>query len=117
MNTAQLCAVMHVRCNCSLGDDCTYCAPKRSFFVRICPKKNSCGSTRHRRLAHPRLDCDADPARTAVIMGHRDQNMLLTHYRDLMKPSDAARYWKIIPQSSTNNIVRLAGVDVSTGRL
>ena len=39
-----------------------------------------------------------DPARTAVIMGHRDQNMLLTHYRDLMKPSDAARYWKITPQ-------------------
>jgi len=31
-------------------------------------------------------------------MGHRDQNMLLTHYRDLMKPSDAARYWKITPQ-------------------
>jgi integrase len=39
-----------------------------------------------------------DPARTAVIMGHRDQNMLLTHYRDLMKPSEAARYWQIAPE-------------------
>jgi integrase len=43
-----------------------------------------------------------DPARTAVIMGHRDQNMLLTHYRDLMKPSEAAKYWQIAPQISTN---------------
>jgi integrase len=42
-----------------------------------------------------------DPARTAVIMGHRDQNMLLTHYRDVMKPSDAARYWQIAPKIAT----------------
>src|SRR5438552_1849596 len=35
--TAQLCVVMHVRCNRSLGRDCAYCAPKRSFSVRICP--------------------------------------------------------------------------------
>jgi integrase len=41
-----------------------------------------------------------DPARTAVIMGHRDQNMLLTHYRDLMKPSEAARYWNLLPDPS-----------------
>ncbi len=32
-----------------------------------------------------------NPAQTAMLLGHRDQNMLLTHYRDLMKPSDAAR--------------------------
>jgi integrase len=42
-----------------------------------------------------------DPARTAVIMGHRDQNMLLTHYRDLMKPSEAARYWRIAPETAS----------------
>jgi integrase len=40
-----------------------------------------------------------DPARTAVIMGHRDQNMLLTHYRDMMKPSEAAKYWQIAPET------------------
>src|SRR5947208_1162038 len=28
---------MHIRCDCSLGGDCAYCAPKRSFSVRICP--------------------------------------------------------------------------------
>jgi integrase len=44
-----------------------------------------------------------DPARTAVILGHRDQNMLLTHYRDLMKPSEAARYWNLLPDPLTQN--------------
>ena len=38
-----------------------------------------------------------NPAHTALLLGHRDQNMLLTHYRDLMKPSDAARYWSLVP--------------------
>ena len=33
-----------------------------------------------------------DPARTAVTMGHRDKNMLLTDYRDVMKPSEAVKY-------------------------
>src|SRR5215831_17227554 len=42
VNTAQLCAVIHVRCNLSLGGDCGYCAPKRSFLVRICPNTICC---------------------------------------------------------------------------
>ena len=50
-----------------------------------------------------------DPARTAVIMGHRDQNMLLTHYRDLMKPSEAAKYWQIAPETASDaKIIPLA---------
>jgi integrase len=49
-----------------------------------------------------------DPARTAVIMGHRDQNMLLTHYRDLMKPSDAANYWQIVPETMRTNVIPLS---------
>ena len=50
-----------------------------------------------------------DPARTAVIMGHRDQNMLLTHYRDLMRPSEAAKYWQIAPEiASDAKIIPLA---------
>src|SRR5439155_9044205 len=56
-----------------------------------------------------------DPARTAMIMGHRDQNMLLTHYRDLMKPSDAVRYWKVVPQFSASNIVPLTEVAEANG--
>jgi integrase/recombinase XerD len=38
-----------------------------------------------------------NPAHTALLLGHRDQNMLLTHYRDPMKPSDATRYWRLVP--------------------
>ena len=50
-----------------------------------------------------------DPARTAVIMGHRDQNMLLTHYRDVMRPSEAAKYWQIAPETSNDTkIISLA---------
>jgi integrase/recombinase XerD len=41
-----------------------------------------------------------NPAHTALLLGHRDQNMLLTHYRDLMKPTDAKRYWTIVPKSA-----------------
>jgi integrase/recombinase XerD len=43
-----------------------------------------------------------DPARTAVTMGHRDQSMLLNHYRNLMKPSEASRYWQIAPETTTD---------------
>jgi integrase len=50
-----------------------------------------------------------DPARTAMIMGHRDQNMLLTHYRDIMKPSEAAKYWQIAPETASDaKIIPLA---------
>jgi integrase len=52
-----------------------------------------------------------DPARTAVIMGHRDQNMLLTHYRDVMKPSEASRYWQIAPHTASDEkIIRLTKI-------
>jgi integrase len=52
-----------------------------------------------------------DPARTAMTLGHNNQDMLLTHYRDLMKPSDAAKYWQIVPEITTDaKIVRLADV-------
>lgn len=55
-----------------------------------------------------------DPARTAVILGHRDQNMLLTHYRDVMKPSEAARYWMICPEVAERKIVSMAPVSATT---
>jgi integrase/recombinase XerD len=48
-----------------------------------------------------------DPARTAVIMGHRDQSMLLNYYRGLMKPSEARRYWMIRPDVSEGKIISM----------
>jgi integrase len=55
-----------------------------------------------------------DPAHTAVILGHRDQNMLLTHYRDVMKPSEAARYWTICPEVAERKIVSIAPVSATS---
>jgi integrase len=53
-----------------------------------------------------------DPARTAVAMGHRDQSMLLNHYRSLTRPSEASRYWQIAPEATADaKIVRLADVE------
>jgi integrase len=49
-----------------------------------------------------------DPARTAVILGHRDQAMLLNHYRDVMKPSEARRYWMIQPEVGERKILSMA---------
>jgi hypothetical protein len=46
-------------------------------------------------------------------MGHRDQNMLLTHYRDLMKPSEAGRYWNLAPHPlAENKITPMAAVSL-----
>jgi integrase len=51
-----------------------------------------------------------NPAHTALLLGHRDQNMLLTHYRDLMKPSDAARYWTLAPDPiARGKVVAMTG--------
>jgi integrase len=50
-----------------------------------------------------------NPAHTALLLGHRDQNMLLTHYRDLMRPSEAAKYWQIAPETASDaKIIPLA---------
>jgi integrase len=50
-----------------------------------------------------------NPAQTALLLGHRDQDMLLTHYRDLMKPSEAAKYWEIVPgMGNKTNIIPLS---------
>jgi integrase len=55
-----------------------------------------------------------DPARTAMLLGHRDQDMLLTHYRGLIKPSEAARYWSTTPdQAACSKIIPMTVV--STG--
>jgi integrase len=57
-----------------------------------------------------------NPAHTALLLGHRDQNMLLTHYRDLMKPGEAARYWKLVPeQAEEENVVLFSDGQRSAG--
>ena len=33
-------------------------------------------------------------------MGHVNENMIFSNYRQLVKPAEAARYWKIRPIAS-----------------
>ncbi|MHA3774764.1 tyrosine-type recombinase/integrase [Verrucomicrobiota bacterium sgz303538] len=37
-------------------------------------------------------------ALTALELGHADTTMLFAHYRNLVKPKEAARYWEIMPE-------------------
>jgi integrase len=38
-----------------------------------------------------------DAAALALEMGHMDSGMIFSHYRQLVKPKEAARYWNIFP--------------------
>ena len=39
-------------------------------------------------------------AELALEMGHTNQQMIFDHYRELVRPAEAARYWKICPTSN-----------------
>jgi integrase len=43
-------------------------------------------------------------ARTALEMGHQDQNILFAHYRELVSPEAAKQYWSIMPTGSSSLI-------------
>jgi integrase len=50
-----------------------------------------------------------DAARLALEMGHTDTSMIFSHYRELVKPADAERYWNIAPAADgAEKIVTLA---------
>ena len=48
-----------------------------------------------------------DAALTALQMGHRDSRVTFAHYRELVKPKEAERYWQLQP-ACTQKIVPLA---------
>jgi integrase len=43
-----------------------------------------------------------DAARLALELGHTDQELLFRHYRELVTPDQAAKYWQIRPATQTN---------------
>ena len=47
-------------------------------------------------------------AALALDMGHTDSGMIFSHYRRLVRPKDAERYWSIRPATTTEKIVPLA---------
>ena len=46
---------------------------------------------------------------TALQLGHRDTDLLYNHYRNLVKPPDAERYWNIRPKVE-GKVIQLPGV-------
>ncbi|MEI8140617.1 MAG: hypothetical protein WCI03_12210, partial [bacterium] len=44
-------------------------------------------------LAH-----NEDAPKTALQMGHSHVDVLFNHYRNLVKKSEAGKYWEIVPQ-------------------
>ncbi len=37
------------------------------------------------------------------MLGHESGRMLIQHYRELVKPKDAERYWGILPSGETSD--------------
>lgn len=52
------------------------------------------------RLAHGK-----DAAATAAELGHSSSDMLYKHYRELVRPDEAAKWWAITPPADYGNIV------------
>jgi integrase len=45
-----------------------------------------------------------DAAKLALEMGHRDQRLVFAHYRELVRPAEAAKYWGIVPTGSQSSL-------------
>ncbi|HEY3899567.1 MAG TPA: tyrosine-type recombinase/integrase [Chthoniobacter sp.] len=48
-------------------------------------------------------------AELALEMGHTNQQMIFDHYRQLVKPNDADRYWSIVPSKASKKVPPTAG--------
>jgi integrase len=46
-------------------------------------------------------------AATALELGHHDSRVTFTHYRELVKPKEAERYWHIKPAAAAKKIIHL----------
>jgi integrase len=47
-------------------------------------------------------------ADTALQLGHHDSRVTFAHYRELVRPKDAARFWEIKPAKRTRKVVEFA---------
>jgi integrase len=63
-------------------------------------------AVRHSFVSY-RLAATGNAAQTALESGH-NQSILFAHYRELVRPADAARYWAIKPGATAENLVAFA---------
>jgi integrase len=50
----------------------------------------------------------AGAAELALELGHTNSNLVFQHYRQLVRPKEAKRYWSLAPTATGRKIVRLA---------
>jgi integrase len=51
----------------------------------------------------------SDAAALALELGHTSSSLVFQHYRQLVKPKDAERYWKIAPAVSGKKVIQFVG--------
>ena len=49
-----------------------------------------------------------DAPRLALDMGHISPKMIFDHYREIVTPEEAERYWQIFPPRAAQNVVPMA---------
>ena len=47
-----------------------------------------------------------DAAALAHELGHTNATLIYQHYRQVVRPAQAARYWKITPTAARNNVIQ-----------
>jgi hypothetical protein len=52
-------------------------------------------------LAHSK-----NAASTALELGHHDSRVIFAHYRELVKPKEAERYWGVRPAKTEKKIAQ-----------
>ncbi len=61
---------------------------------------NFAGYSSYQYWHHYHLAKHRNAAFTALQLGHADANMLFAHYRELVRPADATRYWELRPRAA-----------------
>jgi integrase len=61
-------------------------------------------------FASYRLAAIHDAPRVAAELGHTSPQMLYSTYREVVRPEEAERYWKIAPAAATENVVAFASM-------
>jgi integrase len=77
-------------------------AARRNAGIEVWPSNALRHSFASYHLAHFK-----DAAALALEMGHTNSGMIFEHYRQLVKPKDAAAYWDIRPPKASKKIVQL----------
>lgn len=52
-----------------------------------------------------------DAAALALELGHTNSNLVFQHYRQLVKPKQAERYWRIAPSAASKKVIQFAAAE------